>query len=129
VIFLLLEEVLEIHARAIEEFGGFHGLLDEGRLMAALMAPQNRYYYENVGLVGCAAAYAFHITQAHAFLDGNKRTGAAATAAFIYSNDATWDPTKEQLVDVFLKIASGELPREQVENIFGRWIVLPSEAD
>ena len=124
-IFLILDEVLAIHARAIDEIGGSHGLLDEGKLLSALTAPQNRYYYEDADLVACAATYAYHLTQAHAFLDGNKRTATASTAAFIYANDANWAPSKDELVDVFLKIASGELSREHVEHVFRQWIVVP----
>jgi death-on-curing protein len=101
------------------------GFLDEGKLLSALTAPQNRHHYEGAGLVGCAATYAYHITQAHAFLDGNKRTAAAATAAFIYANDGDWAPSKDELVDVFVRIASGELSRQQVQHIFERWILGP----
>jgi hypothetical protein len=34
--------VLAIHARAIEEFGGLHGVRDAGALEAALTAVENR---------------------------------------------------------------------------------------
>ena len=33
-----------------------------------------------------AAAYLFHISQAHAFVDGNKRVAPAAALAFLYLN-------------------------------------------
>ena len=39
-LFLRTHEVLAIHARAIEEFGGLHGVLDAGALEAALTALQ-----------------------------------------------------------------------------------------
>ena len=65
--FLSKDEVLEIHRRNIEEFGGIHGLRDENAFESALMAAQNRAHYEGAGLAVCAATYAFHLSQAHAF--------------------------------------------------------------
>ncbi len=58
--FLAKEEVLELHRINIERCGGSHGLRDEGALESALMAPQNRAYYEEADLVSCAATYAFN---------------------------------------------------------------------
>ena len=52
------QDVLDIHARLAEEFGGGHGLRDEGALESALFAAENREYYENADLAACAAAYA-----------------------------------------------------------------------
>ena len=119
-----MDEILEIHTRVIDETGGLHGLLSEDRLLSAIMAPQNRYYYENADIVVCAATYAYHISQAHAFIDGNKRVAEVCTAAFIYANDATWSPSEDQLVDLFMSIAAGQLSRLQVEHIFRDWITI-----
>lgn len=63
-VFLRLHEVLAIHARGIEEFGGLHGVRDAGALEAALTAAENRVYYEQATLSTCAATYAYHLTQA-----------------------------------------------------------------
>src|SRR6266481_1310133 len=37
-------EAKEFHKQLIDEFGGIHGLLDEGRLEAAVLRPQTGYY-------------------------------------------------------------------------------------
>jgi death-on-curing family protein len=49
-----------------------------------------------------AAAYLFHLTQNHPFLDGDKRAGANAAIAFLRIND--WETTfsEDELVDVVL---------------------------
>jgi hypothetical protein len=49
-LFLRTHEVLAIHARVIEEFGGLHGVRDAGALEAALTAAENRAYYEQAPL-------------------------------------------------------------------------------
>jgi len=46
--FLYKTEVIEIHKKLIEEFGGIHGLRDEGALESALAVAENRAYYENM---------------------------------------------------------------------------------
>lgn len=67
--FLTKDEVLRFHAKGIEELGGSHGLRDEGALESALLAAENRAYYEEASLAVCVATYAYHLTQAHAFID------------------------------------------------------------
>jgi death on curing protein len=79
-------DVLTIHARLMAETGGTQGLRDEALLESALNAAKNRHYYETADVVSCAATYAFHLTQTHAFLDGNKRVAAAITEAFLETN-------------------------------------------
>lgn len=116
-------EVLDIHAQLIEAFGGTHGLRDEAGLESALAAAQNRQYYENADLATCAATYAFHLTQAHAFVDGNKRIAAAVSEIFIELNGARLKATDEQIVTMFLDIAAGKLSRDEVEEFFDRWTI------
>lgn len=116
--FLHKATVLHIHRRAIERFGGSFGLRDEGALESALMAAENRFFYEGVSLAECAAAYAFHLCQAHAFVDGNKRVAATAAEALLRLNRAALDATNDELIAFFLAIASGELGRAEVDEFF-----------
>ena len=109
-------DVLTIHARLIEETGGSSGLRDRGSLESALTAAENRYNYENADLITCAATYAFHLTQAHAFIDGNKRIAAAITETFLESNGRELTMTDDELAQLFLNIATGDLTRDGVEK-------------
>lgn len=54
-----------------------------------MAAPINDFYYAGADLFGIAAAYAFHIAQAQAFLDGNKRTAVEAAFVFLRANGVT----------------------------------------
>ena len=121
-LFLYKTEVIEIHKKLIEEFGGIHGMRDEGALESALASAENRAYYENADIAICAATYAYHLTQAHAFIDGNKRISAAVSEIFLEINEVKLNATNEQIVDLFLGIASGEKSRNDVEQIFLQWI-------
>ena len=84
--FLQIEQVLELHEESINQYGGTHGLRDPGGLESAVMQPQNVFFYANGSLFDIAAAYAFHIAEAQAFLDGNKRTAATSALAFLGDN-------------------------------------------
>ena len=114
------QEVLDIHAQLIELFGGVHGLRDEAALESALAAAENREYYESADLVICAATYAYHLAQAHAFIDGNKRIAAAVSEIFLELNGARLSATNEQIVTLFLDIAASNLSRAEVEEFFRR---------
>jgi len=89
--FLRIEEVLRGHQRSLELFGGIDGVRDEGGLESAVMHPQNVFFYGGGDLFDVAAAYAFHIAEAQAFLDGNKRTAAIAALTFLRCNGVNVD--------------------------------------
>lgn len=110
-------DVLAVHARLISQTGGSAGLRDEGLLESALAAPENRHSYEGADLVTCAATYAYHLTQAHAFVDGNKRVAAAITETFLRTNGGELTMTDEEVVRLFLELAAGVLSRDEIENL------------
>lgn len=105
-----------MHRRSLEEFGGSPGLRDEGAFESALVAVENRVAYEDADVFACAATYAYHLTMAHAFVDGNKRVGAAAMRVFLRVNDVAIKADEDDLYDLFMSIASAEMRRETVEE-------------
>ena len=120
------EEVLDIHSKLLEQFGGLPGIRDEGLLDSALLAAANRQNYEGADLATCAATYAFHLTQNHPFVDGNKRVGAAVAEVFIRLNGGRLSASNDEIVELFLSIAAGTVPREEVEHAFARWVIVTS---
>jgi death-on-curing protein len=113
-------DVLTVHTRLIAETGGSTGMREEGLLESALAAAENRFNYESADLVGCAATYAYHLTQAHAFVDGNKRVAAAITETFLVSNECELLMDDDEVVRLFLDIAAGLLTRDDVEALLRR---------
>ena len=59
-----------------------------GGLELALKASENRLFYETEDLALLGATYAYHLAQAHAFVDGNKRIAAVASELFLELNGA-----------------------------------------
>ena len=127
-IFLRKQEVIDIHAQLIIAFGGSEGLRDEGALEAALAAPEQRAYYEEADLSVCAATYAYHLTQAHAFVDGNKRVAAAVMEIFVELNGAKLQATDDEIIQLFLDIATGTTSRTDVERMLQRWINVAAQS-
>jgi death-on-curing protein len=82
-VYLTVAEVLAIHHNQIEEYGGAHGLRDQGALEAAVFRPQTGYYGD---ISAEAAALLESLVNNHAFLDGNKRVRFAAMHTFLLVN-------------------------------------------
>lgn len=81
--FLTVEEVLAIHARLLERFGGESGVRDLGLLESALYRPQTGYYRD---LSEQAAALFESLLMNHPFVDGNKRVAFFCTDVFLRLN-------------------------------------------
>ncbi len=81
--FLSVDEVLAIHQRGIDEFGGEPGRHDLGLLESALYRPQTGYYDK---LPELAAALFHSLLINQAFVDGNKRLAFFATDVFLRLN-------------------------------------------
>jgi death-on-curing protein len=122
-LFLTLDEVLEIHSEMIDSFGGQGGVRDLGLLESAIAQPSSgfggQYLYED--LPQMAAAYLFGIAKNHAFVDGNKRTGAAAAIVFLKMNDAAFSCSNDQLAAMTDDIAAGRKTREDLVEFFRRY--------
>ena len=121
-IFLGLEEVLEIHHDQITRYGGAEGIRDLGLLQSALAMPQAGAgtHYFHADLFEMAAAYLFHITRNHPFVDGNKRTGAAAALVFLEMNGIRIGVADGALVNTVLAVAEGRLQKSALAEFFRR---------
>ena len=105
-----------IHDRQIARHGGASGLRDEGLLQGALQRPINKWHYENADTFGCAAAYAFGIAKAHAFVDGNKRTAFVTSVTFLRLNGWHFMTEPAEGVAFMEDLASGAVSEESFRN-------------
>ena len=76
--FLTFDEVLQIHRRHLDVYGGRDGFIDRSIVESATAQPQasmfGQYLHEDIAHM--AAAYLFHFAAAQGFVDGNKSTAA-----------------------------------------------------
>ena len=119
-LFLDLDHVIRLHRSLIEEYGGLEGVRDVGLLLSAIAMPQAAYggEYLHSDIFEMAAAYLYHIVQNHSFLDGNKRTGAAAAIVFLAMNDIQIDNDEEGLVELTLSVATGQAGKAEIAEFF-----------
>ena len=78
-----MDEVVAIHERLIETFGGAGGTRDLGLLESALFRPRTGYYSD---ITEMAAALFESLLMNHPFVDGNKRVAFFATDVFLRLN-------------------------------------------
>ena len=116
--FLTLEEVLELHLGLVSTFGGSTSLLSSGRLESAIATPAQamggRFLHPDIPEM--AAAYLFHVCQAHAFEDGNKRVALAACIVFLKMNG--WELTAgfDAIERCVFQLAGGGMTKAEVTS-------------
>ncbi len=115
-IFLTVSDALEIHAEQIALYGGESGVRDMSLLESALAAPQGgiggEYFHSD--FFAMAAAYLFHITGNHPFVDGNKRTALACAYLFLAINDCALECVEDELTGMVLAVARGEMNKDEI---------------
>jgi len=117
-IFLTVEEVIQIHDELVSEYSGMRGIRDMGLLISAIEMPKAAMFGEclHESIFDKASAYLFHIVCNHAFFDGNKRTGAAATLIFLSQNGYTLNYDMGEFEEMVCKVAQGNFSKEEISK-------------
>jgi death on curing protein len=125
--FLTLDDALSMHVAQIERFGGAAGILDMGKLESALAQPRQSFggQYLHEDIAAMAAAYLFHVVQNHPFEDGNKRTGTGLALLFLELNDVEDPFSDEDIIDLTLAVASGQMSKDQLIAAFRQKLHAP----
>ena len=120
--FLLLEEVLRIHAHQVDGYGGALGVRDTGLLLSAIAAPRASFGggFLHGTLFEMAAAYLFHLARNHPFVDGNKRAALASALVFLELNGASVDAPDAALVELVVRVATGDASKAEAAMFFER---------
>ncbi len=119
-VFLDFAVIEELHQQSLEMYGGSPGIRDQGLIESALVSAMNTYFYGKGDLFDVAAAYAFHLAQSQAYLDGNKRTGAGAALLFLHGNGVNRVPADFEMYDAMIAIAERRLDKSGLAEIFRR---------
>jgi death-on-curing protein len=104
--YLSLADVIAIHEQAMRRLGlAPNPLRDSGRLESAVMRPQMAAWYEGADLIRQAALLGVGISQAQAFLDGNKRASYMALNTFLRMNGQVYSGDRIALARQFEQLA------------------------
>jgi death-on-curing protein len=124
VVFLEVEEVELMHARALAAFGGLPGVRDRGMLESAVAAPQTTIFgapaYSTIAYMAASLAHA--LVKNHAFVDGNKRVAHIASKLFLGINGYALALAIDPWANHFWDLASGALSREDFAGLLAHEI-------
>ena len=102
-----IEEVINIHEKLIEKFGGIKGIRDLGLLDSALNRPFMTFGQKDLydSILEKASVLIFGIIQNHPFIDGNKRIGYFVFRAFLLSQGYDLSASEDEKYDLVIAIA------------------------
>ena len=112
--FLSVEQIHRLHAIGLHDHGGSPGIRDSGLIESALASAQNAALYGGGDHFDIAAAYAFHLAQAQAYLDGNKRVGVMAALVFLSMQGYKHHPSvsdQDQLYNAMIGMATRDVDK------------------
>lgn len=118
--FLSLDQVLILHQRSLAEHGGLDGVRDPGAVESALASAKNTWYYGAGDLHDVGAAYAYHLAESQAFLDGNKRTAIASALTFLLSNGCRDAADDGVLYDAMIAIGTHRMNKAGLADVLRR---------
>lgn len=118
-----LRATIAAHDETIRDHGGRSGIRDRRGLESGLGRPQNLFAYSErkVTLYDLAASYAFGIARSHPFVDGNKRTAAIVSMAFLDRNGVEIDAPQVEVYRAFMRVAAGEMTEKELSRWFERY--------
>lgn len=113
---ILLEDILELHSKSINDFGGSHGIRELNMLESAISRPfqtfdGNELYptvFEKVASLGES------LIKNHPFVDGNKRTGLLAMMSLLFEFGYWINIEEEKMYDFVIHIATSKISFEEI---------------
>lgn len=120
IVFLTIEQAFDLHDQALAEFGGSPGVLNVGLIDSAVAMPRATFggHFLHEGNAAMAAAYFFHLCQAHGFQDGKKRTAVWSSLLFLEGNEHSIDASNDELYDLAIQVADHKVLKEHVTEFF-----------
>ena len=107
-VLLTPEDIIDIHDRLIDLYGGTFGLRDDDLLHSVVLAPFQTAFGTNLypTVFDKAAKYLFDFANYQVFLDGNKRTGLGVCDEFLVQNGFNLTLSPEEGYALVMDIAN-----------------------
>jgi death-on-curing protein len=116
--YLTFDEIMGIHNRMIEVFGGEDGILSEEALENCVALPMMSIFgTETSPSIWSKAATLLHcIATRHPFVDGNKRTAWTAAKVFLLLNGYRLSATVKNAETTLLGVIQGDIDSEELTD-------------
>ncbi len=111
--YLTLADIEMFHRDQLDRHGGQDGYRNRPAIEAAVESPKQTMFGEPLypDVAAKASVYLFQISESQGFVDGNKRTGVMAASAFLEINGFDIAASSDELYDMTIQMASGQLDR------------------
>ncbi len=120
---LTLAEVVALHHKMMRAMGTrSQGLRDEGALESAIMRARMAAHYEDADIVRQAALMTVGISQAQAFVDGNKRSAYLTLDTFLAANGIDFVGEPLDLARQLELVAERPGERDAATDAFEAWL-------
>lgn len=120
VTYLTRAELLDLHAFALEQYGGLMGIKSQDRLQTVLSAPRQEMFGAELypDLASKAAVMVYLLVKSHPFLGANDATALLALLRFLAMNGAALRPEvgAAELAWVFRALNHSDLDKEGLEQ-------------
>jgi death-on-curing protein len=118
--YLTKEELLDLHAFAIERYGGLLGIKSQDRLQTVLSAPHQEMFGAELYPDVCskAAVLVYLLVKSHPFLGANEATALLVMLRFLELNGVALKPEigAAELAWVFRALSHSDLDKEGLEQ-------------
>ena len=115
-IFLTVDEIIELHSKLVLRTGGSDGVRDRGLVESAVYNTASGFGGEEFypSLEEKTARLMYSLVNNHAFVDGNKRIGVFVMLVTLKINGTELQYSQKELVDLGLGTADGTLTYEDI---------------
>lgn len=115
---LSIEQIIKLHSRSIERYGGSDGVRDLGRLEAVVATQTQEVFGYEVypELYDKAAAIMRGIIADHPFYDGNKRAGSICAQVFLEANGLNFSTKPGEIADFAVRVATDHLEVDEISD-------------
>lgn len=120
-----IEFVIRLHEMLIKESGGSKGVRDINLLESALYSPLQTFgdqelYPDDLDKI---VSISHSLIKNHSFIDGNKRIGTLVLYMLLSENGYELEWTDEEVIEIGLKVANGEMRKEDLKKFIKRRLV------
>ncbi|MDK7355022.1 type II toxin-antitoxin system death-on-curing family toxin [Peptoniphilus harei] len=120
-----IEFVIRLHEMLIKESGGSKGVRDINLLESALYSPLQTFgdrelYPDDLDKI---VSISHSLIKNHSFIDGNKRIGTLVLYMLLKENGYELEWTDEEVIEIGLKVANGEMRKEDLKKFIKRRLV------
>lgn len=117
-IFLTIDEIIELHSKLIEKTGGCQGIRDKNLIESAIYSSMASFADTEIypSIEEKAAKIMFSLTNNHAFTDGNKRIGILVMLLTLELNAVKVKYSQSELINLGLSVADGSSDYYQILN-------------